>query len=47
MQALANRAVKAAVAPIERRIESDGPGPALTYCRSLEEFHRRYFGRSL
>jgi hypothetical protein len=47
LRALGARAIKAAVAPIERRVEPDGgPGPALTYCRSLEEFHRRFFGRS-
>ena len=46
LQALANRAVKAATGPLERRTESDGgPGPTLTYCRSLQEFHKRYFGR--
>ena len=47
LQALANRATKAAIGPLERRLEPDGgPGPALTYCRSLEEFHRRYLGRT-
>jgi hypothetical protein len=46
MRGLSARAAKAATAPLERRIEADNRGPALDHCRSLEEFHRRYFGRS-
>jgi hypothetical protein len=46
LRALGARAIKAAVAPIERRIETDDRAPALGYARSLEEFYRRYLNRS-
>jgi hypothetical protein len=46
LRALGARAIKAAVAPIERRIESDDRAPSMSICSSLEEFYRRYLGRT-